>query len=88
MPAVGQVPEQRVPGSALDERDDRRGAPGPDYVGSGRGAVPGLLPVRFPDPPSAPDMRLSSHPALHGSPLLRRGWPMVSGYSSPASDTG
>jgi hypothetical protein len=34
----------------------------------------GLLPVRFPGPPSAPDVRLSSHPALHGLPLLGRNW--------------
>lgn len=27
--------------------------------------MPGLLPARFPSPPSARDVRLSSHPALH-----------------------
>ena len=31
-----------------------------------------MLPVRFPGPPSAPDVRLSSHPALHGLPLSSR----------------
>ena len=30
------------------------------------GAVPGLLPVRFPRPLTEPDVRLSTHPALHG----------------------
>jgi hypothetical protein len=33
-------------------------------VGSAWGAVPGLLPVRFPRPPAEPDVRLSPHPAL------------------------
>ena len=50
--------------------------------GSDRGAVPASLPVRFPGPPSAPDVRLSSHPALHGLPLLGRNW------SSCAADPG
>jgi hypothetical protein len=39
---------------------------------SGQGAVPGLLPSRFPGPPSAPDKRVSTHPALHGFPLAMR----------------
>jgi hypothetical protein len=30
-----------------------------------------LWPARFPGPPSAPDVRLSPHPALHGFPLNR-----------------
>jgi len=34
-------------------------------VGSSRGAVPALPPVRFPDPPSEPDMPIPEHPALH-----------------------
>lgn len=34
-------------------------------VGSAWGAVPGLLQVRFPRPPSEPDVRFSPHPALH-----------------------
>ena len=33
--------------------------------GSGRGAVPALRLVRFPGPPSEPDVRVSTHPALH-----------------------
>jgi hypothetical protein len=34
-------------------------------VRSTRGAVLALRSVRFPEPPPAPDMRLSTHPALH-----------------------
>lgn len=34
-------------------------------VRSTRGAVLASRPVRFPEPPPAPDMRLSTHPALH-----------------------
>ena len=40
-------------------------APLHDRVGSSRGAVPALPPVRFPDPPSEPDMPIPEHPALH-----------------------
>ncbi len=36
-------------------------------VGSSQGAVPTFRPVRFPDPPSEPDVRLSPHRALHVS---------------------
>ncbi len=37
-----------------------------DYLaGSGRGAVSALPPVRFPVPPSEPDVRVPAHPALH-----------------------
>ena len=36
-----------------------------EVVGSAWGAVPGLLQVRFPRPPSEPDVRFSPHPALH-----------------------
>ena len=36
-----------------------------EVVGSAWGAVSGLLRVRFPRPPSEPDVRLSPHPALH-----------------------
>jgi len=38
---------------------------GGGVVGSAWGAVPGLLQVRFPRPPSEPDVRFSPHPALH-----------------------
>ena len=34
-------------------------------AGSGRGAVPALPPVRFPDPPAEPDLPIPEHPALH-----------------------
>jgi UDP-glucose 4-epimerase len=36
-------------------------------VGSATGAVPGLLPVRFPWPPAEPGVRVSTHRALHVS---------------------
>jgi hypothetical protein len=38
---------------------------GGEVVGSGRGALSGLLPVGFPGPPSEPGVRLSPHRALH-----------------------
>jgi Uncharacterized conserved protein (DUF2278) len=41
-------------------------------VGSGPGAVPGLLQVRFPDPPAEPGVRLSPHRALHE--VMPLGW--------------
>jgi hypothetical protein len=34
-------------------------------VGSGRGAVPAFPPARFLGPSSEPDVRVSTHPALH-----------------------
>ena len=34
-------------------------------AGSGRGAVSALPPVRFPAPPSEPDVHVPAHPALH-----------------------
>lgn len=38
----------------------------------GRGAVPALRPVRFPDPLTAPGVRVSTHRALRvSSPLIR-----------------
>jgi hypothetical protein len=60
------------PGLPFRERADRRALVLTDDVGSDRGAVPRLLSVRLPGPPSAPDVRLSPHPALPGRPLLRR----------------
>jgi hypothetical protein len=36
-------------------------------VGSDRGAVPVFRQVRFPSPSPEPDVRLSTHPALHES---------------------
>ena len=42
-------------------------------VGSDQGAVPAFQPVRFPGPPSEPDVRVSTHPALHVTmPLATR----------------
>jgi hypothetical protein len=35
-------------------------------VESARGAVPALLPARFPGPLAEPDVPVSGHPALHG----------------------
>jgi hypothetical protein len=35
-------------------------------VGSGRGAAAAFRPLRFPGPPSEPDVHVSAHPALHG----------------------
>ena len=48
-------------------------------AGSGRGAVPALPPVRFPGPPSEPDMPIPEHPALHRTRcpivvLIRQRW--------------
>lgn len=34
-------------------------------IGSDQGAVPVFRPVRFPGPPTEPDVRLATHPALH-----------------------
>ncbi|GGO97144.1 hypothetical protein GCM10012280_58270 [Wenjunlia tyrosinilytica] len=34
-------------------------------AGSGRGALPGLLPVGFPDPAAEPGVPVSEHRALH-----------------------
>ncbi|MFE9921005.1 hypothetical protein ACFYQA_05325 [Streptomyces sp. NPDC005774] len=42
------------------------------WVGSGRGAVLALRPARFPDPPAAPAVRVSTQRALHVP------WPVVS----------
>ena len=62
-------------------------------VGSDWDAVPGLLPVGFPSPPSEPDVRVSAHPALHNlKPLVRSlsalGSPMVWGCERPGSGSG
>jgi len=42
-----------------------RHVPGFPRAGLGRGAVLALPPVRFPDPPSEPDLPIPEHPALH-----------------------
>ena len=60
---------------------------------SDRGAVSGLLPIRFPGPPSAPDVRLgiaSGAPrtaAAMQEPGFRRCWSTVWECCSRASDT-
>ena len=36
-------------------------------IGSDQGAVPVFRLVRFPGPPTEPDVRLATHPALHQS---------------------
>jgi hypothetical protein len=57
-----------VGGPAVSVGDDVVGIGPADALSAGesvRGAVPGLLPVRFPGPLTEPDVRLSSHPALH-----------------------
>jgi site-specific DNA recombinase len=45
-------------------------------VGSGRGAVPALPPVRFPGPPAEPDVPVPEHPALHRT-CGGRSWSLV-----------
>jgi len=57
--AVGEDPDNV--GAAADLAVE------PLLVGSTRGAVPALLPVRFPGPPAEPDVRVPTHPALHVS---------------------
>ena len=53
-----------------------------EVVGSGRGALPGLLPVGFPGPPAEPGVRLSPHRALHEIMPLRSGLsgPLAKGW--------
>ncbi|MCA1709126.1 MAG: hypothetical protein LC808_39935, partial [Actinobacteria bacterium] len=53
------------------------------WSGSSRGAVSALPPVRFPDPPAEPDMRLPPHPALH-STSAGRSQALVRQRRSPA----
>ena len=60
-------------------------------VGSARGAVPGLLGVRFPGPPAEPGVRFSPHRALHEWLLFSQWWlsvSMGSGSGSRGSGTG
>ena len=49
-----------------------RGAERDLRAGSGRGAVPALPPVRFPDPPAEPDLPIPEHPALHRTAMADR----------------
>ena len=57
------------PGAAFDLLVD------PFQVGSAWGAVSALLPVRFPRPPTEPDVPVPEHPALHG--FMPMGWGLV-----------
>ena len=41
------------------------------WSGSSRGAVSALPPIRFPDPPAEPDVRIPAHPALHRTSAVR-----------------
>jgi hypothetical protein len=61
--------QRRESAGPLDEGAHRRAVEADDVgVGPGRGS--GIASARFPGPPSAPDVGLSSHPALHGLPPL------------------
>ena len=52
--------------TVADHSEAARACTPRDHVaGSGRGAVPALPPVRFPDPPAEPDLPIPEHPALH-----------------------
>ena len=55
----------RVAGGQDPPAGGGRGAERHLRVGSSRGAVPALPPVRFPDPPAEPDLPVPEHPALH-----------------------
>jgi Transposase, Mutator family len=62
-----------VPGHPVPGPDrDRTHPMGTAVVESARGAVPALLPVRFPVPLAEPGVRLATHRALHGS--CRQAW--------------
>ena len=52
-------------------------------VGSSRGAVPALPPVRFPDPPAEPDVPVPEHPALRRT-CGGRSWRWFMQRRSPA----
>ena len=56
------VPGHPIPGP----HRHGQGTMGHAVVESAWGAVPALLPVRFPRPLAEPGVRLSTHPALHG----------------------
>src|ERR1035437_8944352 len=70
-PGQHRRPARRRPGTSARRHHqasgplDRAAPAWPPLVGWDRGALPGLLPVGFPDPPSAPGVRLSPHRALH-----------------------
>lgn len=57
----------------------------PKKVEEGRGAVSVFPPVRFPGPPSEPDVHVSAHPALRE---IRPSRSMVWGSVCPGSGSG
>ena len=78
-------------GQVDDHGDVLVAAAGVSPVGSARGAVLGLLRVRFPGPPAEPGVRFSPHRALHVRLLFRRRCLSVStgsGSGSRGSGTG
>ena len=74
--------------------DDPARLVGLDVVGSDRGAVATFRPLRLPGPPSEPDVRVATHPALHDltpwrAPLIRSvARPTARGCSCPDSGSG
>jgi hypothetical protein len=67
-PAAPRARRRACPRGRAAERHPasaRTGQPRHDLAGSGRGAVSALPPVRFPAPPSDPDVPIPEHPALH-----------------------
>jgi hypothetical protein len=57
-------------------RHDTAGLADLEVVGSDQGAVAASRPLRLPGPPSEPDVRVATHPALHdlmslSKPLIR-----------------
>jgi hypothetical protein len=78
-------------GEVDDDGDVLAALAGVPPVGSARGAVPGLLGVRFPGPPAEPGVRFSPHRALHEWLLFSQWWlsvSMGSGSGSRGSGTG
>ena len=71
-PPMPPIPLDGIEGRGLNDPagvHPTGSAPHPgDLVGVGPGRGAGISPARFPGPPSAPDVRVSTHPALHGFP--------------------
>jgi hypothetical protein len=63
--AQKRSPQSLCQGSTLARASHRSNTMGRAVVESAWGAVPALLPVRFPRPLAEPGVRLSTHPALH-----------------------
>jgi hypothetical protein len=72
-----------VGSEAPGDEDAFLGTLGPDgqVVGSDRGAVAASRPLRLPGPPSEPDVRVATHPALHGLTPLRT--PSILPFAQP-----